>query len=309
MSVSIFARLKQILIFFIWAIVAFFVVGFFVFVLSILAVLKTGDADEGFALGSIKTKHAVGVVDLSGEILSSDSFRKTLKKAVDEEKIKAVVIRIDSPGGSVGASEEIFRSIKEADQKKPVVCSLANLAASGGLYAAVGCRKIIANAGTITGSIGVVLMMPNVESLVDRFGLQMNVIKSGKFKDTGSPFRKIDADDRQLLQSLVENSYNQFLNTVATARGLEIDKVRGFADGRIILGDDALQKGLVDEIGGVERAAKVALEQTGDTQEPELVAIKKSSGLSSILSGWQESESLQWIESLRHTRLLYQSFF
>jgi protease IV len=271
-------------------------------------VVKQGGGDENISMETIKTDHAVAVVELTGEMLSSDAVRKSLKKVVDEKKIKAVVVRIDSPGGSVGAAEEVNRAIKESDQKKPVVCSLGNIAASGGLYAAVGCRKIVANAGTLTGSIGVILMMPNLESVANYVGVQMNVIKSGKFKDTGSPFRKLDSDDRTLLQSLVDKSYRQFVQTVADGRHLDVEKVKTFADGRIILGEEAVEKGLVDEIGGLEQAAKAALEAAGDSAEPEIITLKKAMGLRSLLREWQGTQLLNWISSLRHMRLLYQAY-
>jgi protease IV len=301
-------QLKRILVLFAWAVVSLFALVIVFLLVGILTVVKQGGGDDNISMETIKTDHAVAVVELTGEMLSSDAVRKSLKKVIDEKKIKAVVVRIDSPGGSVGAAEEAYRAIKESDQKKPVVCSLGNIAASGGLYAAVGCRKILANAGTLTGSIGVILMMPNLEAVASYIGVQMNVIKSGKFKDTGSPFRKLDSDDRLLLQSLVDKSYQRFVQTVADGRHLEVEKVKTFADGRIILGEEAVEKGLVDQIGGLEQAAKAALELAGDSAEPEIITLKKATGLRSLLSEWQGMQLIDWISSLRHMRLLYQAY-
>ena len=136
----------------------------------------------------------------------------------------------------------------------------------------------------------------------------MNIVKSGKFKDAGSPFRKMDAEDQKLLQTLVNESYEQFLQTVAKARGLEVEKVRSIADGRVILGANAVSLGLADEVGGVERAAKLALEAAGDNEEPEIVPVKKAATLSGLLGGLQQSELADRLGSLLRTRLLYQSF-
>lgn len=203
---------------------------------------------------------------------------------VENDKIKAIVARIDSPGGSVGASEEILRAIKRADAQKPVVCSLGNLAASGGLYSAVGCRKIFTNKGTLTGSIGVIFMTPNVSQVIERLGFKMRVIKSGQFKDAGSPFRPSTAEDEALLQALVDSSYEQFLDAIVENRSLDEASVRSFADGRVILGEQAVALGLVDEVGGVEDAAMLALELSGDTsgEEPELVRIPQPKGIRAL---------------------------
>ncbi len=300
---------KRVIVFFLWVISGVFVFSVLFLLIGLVAAMRHSGKGEDVSLGAIKTEHAVALVELKGEILSSDSFRKSLNKAVDEEQIKAIVVRIDSPGGSVGAAQEIHRLIKDADAQKPVICSLGNTAASGGIYAAVGCRKIVANPGTLTGSIGVIFMMPNFESIMGQLGLQMNVIKSGRFKDTGTPFRQMDTEDRALLQGIVEQSYEQFLRTVADGRKLDINSVRGFADGRIILGEEALKNGLVDELGGVDRAAKLALEQTGDMEKPELIPVKKPSGFSAFLSAIEESETAKWFNALGHARLLYQSYF
>lgn len=301
--------LKKLIVFLGWAFAGLMGL-FFVLVLVLIFAISRAGVGDGADLASLtsKSEHAVGVVELSGEIISSKGFKESLGKAVKNENLKALVVRIDSPGGSVGASEEIYRAIKLASEKKPIVCSLANVAASGGLYAAVGCQKIVANRGTLTGSIGVIMMMPNFTNLIGDTGFAMNVVKSGKFKDTGSPFRTFGEEDRGLIQSIVDRTYEQFVAVIAESRELEIDAVKAFADGRIILGDQALEYGLIDEIGGLNKAAKIALELTGDTAEPEIVMPKKPSGLLSVLDDLREAKLWQWIRTRGQTRLLYQAY-
>ena len=278
---------------------------------AMLVVAMKQMPDEDLNFSQIKTDHAVGVVELTGEIMSSDKFEKSLKQQLDSKKIKAVVVRIDSPGGAVGASEEIYRAIKTANEKengKPVVCSLGTVAASGGLFAAAGCKKIIANRSTLTGSIGVIMMSPNVRSLMDRFGVQMTIVKSGKLKDTGSPFREVTTEDREYLQSLIDKSYVQFVNVVADSRNIPVAEVKKFADGRIILGEEAKELKLIDEIGSLGTAAKIALSLTGDQSEPEIIKPQKASGLMAYLGETSESSLFYWFKSFNKTQLLYQSF-
>lgn len=254
----------------------------------------------------ITSQHAVGVVELTGEILSSEKFRLALKKQLDNKQIKAIVVRIDSPGGSVGASQEIFEAISLAIAKKPVVCSLGNIAASGGLYAAVACQKIVTNRGTLTGSIGVVMMLPNFRSVMDRLGVGMNVIKSGKFKDAGSPFRDMGPEERTLLQELIDKAYLQFVGAIAEKRNLNVEDVKRYADGRIILGEDAVKLQLADEMGGLPRAAKIALELSGDQAEPEIIMPKKKTGILAALNEFEDSSFVHLLRSVDSSpQLLY----
>lgn len=246
---------------------------------------------------------AVAVVELKGELLDTSKFQKQLQKKANADDYKAIVVRIDSPGGSVGASEEAYRVIKQAAEKKSIVCSFGNLAASGGLYAGMGCDKIVSNAGTLTGSIGVIMMLPKFKSLLDRFDLGFLIVKSGKYKDTGSPLREPTSDDIKLLEELVAVSYEQFVGVIAEARGLELDKVKEFADGRIILGEQALELGLVDQIGGIREAAKLALELEGVDGEPELIGPKRPSPFEQFLEGTEVQ--LRWWQNLSQARLLY----
>ncbi|MCB0324370.1 MAG: signal peptide peptidase SppA [Bdellovibrionales bacterium] len=301
--------LKKILAFMGWAFVGLFgltVLGFFI---TLIVVVQRGMDDSG-ALSdeSIESKHAVGVVELTGEIITANEFREKLRKAVKNDKLKAIVVSIDSPGGAVGASEEMFQEIRRASEKKPIVCALGNIAASGGLYASLGCQKVVVHRGTLTGSIGVIMMMPNVAGLIGDTGFKMNVIKSGRFKDTGSPFRTMEQPDRELMQQLVDTAHSQFVEAVAESRGLTVENVQQFADGRIILGSQAVALGLADEIGGIARAAKIALELAGDDGEPELVTQRKPSGVFALFEDLSESRLVQWLTSYGDLQLLYRAY-
>ena len=308
-------KLLKTLLSIICGLLAIFVGLVFLMVIGgVIVALRHGVGEDETTALKAKSDHGVAMIELTGEIITSDDFRTNLKRAVDSKSIKAVLVRIDSPGGAVGASEEIYRLIRDANEKKPVVCSMGNLAASGGLFASLGCKKVIANESTLTGSIGVIIMSPNFHSVMEKFGVSMTVVKSGKYKDTGSPFREFSEEDRAFMQSVIDSSYQQFVRTVAESRGLSIDAVKKFADGRIILGSQAKELGLVDEIGGIERAAKVALELAGD-QSPdfEIVRVKKAQGLMAYFSSEEATQILpfgifRWLKMQDRVQLLYRAF-
>ena len=200
----------------------------------------------------------IGLVKIEGIIKSSDTYLRLLNKLEEDEDVKAIVLRVDSPGGIVGACQEIHDKVKEISQKKPVVVSMGSIAASGGLYISVPATKIVANPGTITGSIGVILQSYNVKQLADKIGIKVITVKSGKFKDLLNPFREPDEKTLQILQALIDDSYNQFVEAVAEGRKLPVEKVKKFADGRIFTGRQAKELGLVDELGNFDRAVEVA---------------------------------------------------
>ena len=202
----------------------------------------------------------IGLVKIEGIIKSSDTYLRLLNKLEEDEDVKAIVLRVDSPGGVVGACQEIHDKVKEISQKKPVVVSMGSIAASGGLYISVPATKIVANPGTITGSIGVILQSYNVKQLADKIGIKVITVKSGKFKDLLNPFREPDEKTLQILQALIDDSYNQFVKAVAEGRKLPVEKVKKFADGRIFTGRQAKELGLVDELGNFDRAVEVARE-------------------------------------------------
>ncbi|GAB6076813.1 signal peptide peptidase SppA [Desulfurobacterium crinifex] len=228
------------------------VVFFFLIVISIL---------KGIFLPEVSVPgDKIGLVKVEGVIKSSDTYLKLLDKLEGDEDVKAIVLRVDSPGGVVGACQEIHDKIKEISQKKPVVVSMGSIAASGGLYISVPATKIVANPGTITGSIGVILQSYNVKQLADKIGIKVITVKSGKFKDLLNPFREPDKKTLQILQTLIDDSYNQFVEAVAEGRKLSVEKVKKFADGRIFTGRQAKELGLVDELGNFDRAIEVARE-------------------------------------------------
>lgn len=261
------------------------------------------------SLQDLDKGNAVGVVELKGEIFSAEGLRSELDRLASQKNIKAIVLRIESPGGTLGASEEIYQLIKDTIAVKPVVCSLGSIAASGGLYVANACSKIVAHRGTITGSIGVIFMTPYLGNILERFGLKMNVIKSGKFKDAGSPFRELTEEDKEILQGVVDQGYQQFIEVISKSRELPIEEVKKFADGRILLGEKALELGLVDYLGDTKRAAKVALELAGVEGEPKLVYNRESAGFFALLRSLPNSKLVYHLDSLVHPRVLYKSIY
>lgn len=200
----------------------------------------------------------VGVVELEGPIEGSKEVLEQLHEQVADGDLKAVVLRIDSPGGSVGPSQDIYDAVKKLKEKKPIVVSMGSVAASGGLYASLAASKVYAQPGTITGSIGVILQVPNFTKVADWVGVDMITVKSGDLKDVGNPFRAMTEKDRTFLQETVSQSYDAFLTAVVDGRGLEREAVKKFADGRVILGSQALEYGLIDGHGTVYDAAREA---------------------------------------------------
>jgi protease-4 len=218
----------------------------------------------------------VGLIELKGTITNSQDTLKQITDFRKEASIKAIVLRIDSPGGAVGPSQEIYREIRRTAQSKPVVASLGSVAASGGYYIASAASHIVANPGTITGSIGVIIHFPNLRELFAKIGYQMTTIKSGQFKDIGNPARDMTPEEKELLQATIDETYRQFVRDVALARNLPEDRVREVADGRIIMGEKALELKLVDQLGNFEDAVAKAGELAKIEGEPEVVKAKKS---------------------------------
>jgi protease-4 len=219
----------------------------------------------------------IGVVEVKGEIgagrggVDAEDLMKVIKRFNDDQEMKAVVVRIDSPGGAVGPSQEIYDELRKLADKKVLVCSMGNLAASGGFYIAMACPHILAEPGTLTGSIGVISMFPNVKGLAQRFDVKLETVKSGKLKDAGNPFRDMTPEDRAYWQELVDQVYKQFLGAVVESRELPEEDVKKFADGRVITGEQAQQLGLIDELGNFNDAVDAAKEQAGLSGEPRLV--------------------------------------
>lgn len=244
-------------------------VSMLVFCGGVVAVVSATSSGSGETQG--KGQNKVGVIEISGVITKADEPLKQLKKFRDNDAIKAILIRVDSPGGAVAPSQELHDAIEHATAQKPVVVSMANVAASGGFYLAVAATKIYAEPGTLTGSIGVIAEMPQVDALLEAAKVKMNVYRSGKFKDLGSPFRAPTDDDRKLFQGVIDDTYDQFLHAVAEGRHLKVEEVRPLADGRVLTGRQARDHKLIDELGGLEEAARGAVALAKLTGEPTLV--------------------------------------
>jgi protease-4 len=206
---------------------------------------------------------AVGVVEIEGAIADSRDILQNLRRFREDEDIKAIVVRIDSPGGAVGPSQEIYREIRKTVGTKKVVASMGAVAASGGYYVACAADGIVANPGTITGSIGVIMGYTNFRKLLDKIGMVPVVIKSGPFKDTGSPTREMRSDEREILQSITSDIHEQFVTAIAEGRNMDRSVVAQAADGRIFTGENAKAKGLVDRLGNFEDALAWAGELGG----------------------------------------------
>lgn len=252
----------------------------------LFALLTSGGATGrgGYDLSGSAPK--VAIVNLTGTILSSRHIVTSLQELADNTSVKAIVLRVDSPGGGVAASQEIFEEVRSIrDTVKPIVVSMGSMAASGGYYVSCGATRIVADPGTITGSIGVIAMFPNYTKLMEKLGLNMNVIKSGKYKDSGSPFRKMTEADKRYFYGVVENSYDQFLNVVAKQRKLPVDKLKKFADGRVFTGEQALKLGLVDTLGSLEDAISIAAKLGGIKGRPYVVEARKPRSLVDLLLG------------------------
>lgn len=224
---------------------------------------------------SISKGSKVGLLELNGVIYDSRNFVSDLEKFLDNSSVKALVIRINSPGGGVAASQEIYYAIKRATEKIPVVISMASVAASGGYYSAVAGDSIYANPGTTTGSIGVIAQIGQFYRLFDKIGLDQEVIKSGKFKDAGSSTRKMTADERAYLQGWIDDAYEQFTEVVAEERNMSLEEVRKVADGRVFTGRQALEHGLIDRLGDLHAAVISAGAMAGISGDPEILEKKK----------------------------------
>ncbi|MSP38357.1 MAG: signal peptide peptidase SppA [Deltaproteobacteria bacterium] len=210
----------------------------------------------------------VGVLQIDGAIEDPRVILAELRRFRAMPWIKAIVVRVDSPGGAVAPTQEIFAEIQRSKKKKPFIASMGSIAASGGYYIAAACDKIVANPGTLTGSIGVIMQLNNVEELMKKIGVKGYNVKSGANKDIGSPFQPLSVEGREILQSLVDNVHGQFVAAVAAGRGLDEAVVRKLADGRIYSGAQAKDLGLVDELGTLEDAIELAARQGKISGEP-----------------------------------------
>jgi len=245
-------------------------------------------------------KEGVAIVRVEGPILDSYQTVEELKTFADDPLVKAIVIRIDSPGGGVAPSQEIYNAVKRVrrENNKTVVASMGTVAASGGYYIAVATDRILANPGTLTGSIGVIMQTANVQELLEKIGVKSVVVKTGKFKDLGSPFRPMVEEERQLLESVMNDTLSQFIEAVAEGRSMDTAEVEQLADGRVFTGRQARSVLLIDEIGDLQDAIKLAGELGGIEGTPRVLETTKPFSFQELL----ESTFLGGIRSLAPSR-------
>lgn len=282
-------------------IIAGVVVGVWVLFLALLgglalAVLSGGgEWEERLLRGEGRRK--VAVVHIAGQIHGGEGgpdvfgtggagardVISQLQQASDDEDVAAIILRVDSPGGAVVASDDISRAVTRLRERKPVVASMGDLAASGGYYVASQAERVVANPGTVTGSIGVIAILPNLEGTASKLGIRPVVLKSGELKDAASPFREMTPDERALYQRLLDEAHDQFIEAVAAGRKMDEELVRSLADGRPYSGEQAKANGLVDELGDLESAYDVALELAGlERDEARLVELRARRGFGDL---------------------------
>ncbi len=277
----------------------FIILGIIVALFFLMLILRS--MDGGTPIGQ-----KVAVVDITGIITKSDETIKLIHAYRDDSSIKAIVLRIDSPGGSVAPVQEIYSELEKID--KPIVASMGGTAASGGYYVACAADTIMANPGTLTGSIGVIMQFTRLKGLYDKIGLEHQVIKSGEFKDTGSPFRELTEKEQAVLQATVDDVYNQFVDTIFEARKslLSRSEILELADGRIFSGQQALDSKLLDQLGNLPEAIEVAGKLANIDGKPKVVRKEKKESLLEQLTGIKQPPSLDEMFSLPGVTFRYE---
>ncbi len=227
----------------------------------------------------------IAIVEIKGVITQSSGIIEEINQYQEDEGVKAIILRIDSPGGGVGPAQEIHREILKfkLKSKKKVVTSMGSVAASGGYYIACASDLIIANPGTITGSIGVLMEFTNIEELFKKIGIKGVVLKSGEHKDIGSPFREMTPEEKRIIQEVIDNVHRQFVQAVAEGRKMDREKVMQIADGRILTGEQAKQIGLVDQIGNLQDAIDIVAKMVGIEGKPNILYPKRRFSLWELL--------------------------
>jgi len=245
-------------------------------------------------------KEGVAIVRVEGPIMDSAQAVEELQAFGEDPLVKAIVVRIDSPGGGVAPSQEIYNAVKRVrkEQNKTVIASMGTVAASGGYYIAVATDRILANPGTLTGSIGVIMQMANFQEILEKIGVKSVVVKTGKFKDLGSPFRPMLEEERELLESVMQDTLSQFIEAVADGRSMESAEVEQLADGRVFTGRQAKSVLLIDEIGDLHDAIKLAGELSGIEGTPRVLETTKPFSFQEFL----ESSFLGSVRSLAPSR-------
>lgn len=240
----------------------------------------------------------VGIIEVTGPIMGSREVLADIRRFRDDENVKAIVVRVDSPGGAVAPSQEIMQAIAELGTAKPVAVSMGATAASGGYYVALGAQRIFANPGTITGSIGVITQLFDVHRILEHVDVDVHTIKTGPYKDSGSPFRELTLEDEVQFRQLIGDVYDQFVEDIARARKLELQAVKPLADGRVFTGRQAKELGLVDELGSLADAVRWVAKEAKLEGEPKIVYPPKKGGLvDELIAGGVRSFVTQTRES------------
>ncbi len=265
----------------------FFVFIGALFIISVVSLIFSEPEDESAGTGGER----VAVVELTEPIMDSQDIVRQFKKYRENKSVKAIVFRVDSPGGGVSASQEIYEEVKKTRHSgKPVVVSMGAVAASGGYYVSCGATRIVANPGTLTGSIGVIFQFLHFSELMNKIGIDASTFKTGKYKDIGSPFRKTTEEEKRFFDQLLGDVYDQFVSVVATERKLDRQRVLRYADGRVFTGRQAREYGLVDTLGTYEDAVNIAA-KLGDVRgKPKVVKEKKLRTFLDRLMGQTVSE-------------------
>ena len=270
----------------------FILTGIFFLFLGGISLLVSSLISQSTRTDIFSRKEGVGIVELKGLIVSSEQVLKHLTEFRNNSDIKSIVLRIESPGGAVGAAQEIYQEIKRTSAVKPIVASMGSMGASGGYYAALGADIILANPGTMTGSIGVIVKFPNLEGLFEKIGYKSEVIKSGPLKDIGASNRPLSEEERTIMQDLIDNVYNQFVRDIATSRSMPEETIFELADGRVYTGEQALELGLIDKLGNFTDAVTIAADLGGlDTEDPQLIypRIERKFSLFNLLTNADQS--------------------
>jgi len=281
--------------------IAFIILAVSIFVLA--SALTTASSDTIEEASGGRTSERVAIISITNEIMDAEDIVRQLKKYRKRSSVKAIVLRLDSPGGAVVPSHEIYEEVRRTrNLGTPVVVSMGSVAASGAYYIACGANRIVANPGSVTGSIGVISSFPNISRLMDKIGIDQTTIKSGELKDAGSPLREMTPREKEYFQHTIDNIYEQFLRLVIDARGMVEDSVRMLADGRVYTGEQAWRNGLVDTLGTLQTAITVA-GMLGKIQgEPRVVQEVQRQSLLDILLGTGTSETFRRLgKTLRST--------
>ncbi len=236
----------------------------------------------------------IALLRVEGPIIDVRWYMEQVHDLMNNDRIKGVVLRIDSPGGAVAPTQELYKELLRLGEIKPIVTSMGTVAASGGYYLSCATDWIVSNPGTITGSVGVIMEFTNLEELFGKLGIRSRTIKSGKFKDTGNPMRQMTEEEERLLQDMIMDTYEQFVEAVLKGRPVDENKVRPYLDGRVLTGRQAHELGLVDELGNINDAIAKAAEMAGLSKVPEEIfePVKERPGLFTILFGESAARAL-----------------